>query len=116
MEDTPIYTNIGGRTNEERFSLDLAYEKNILNGQDLKKVEIFLNAIVYRKSNTEEYRELYSRKVDLPPKSLYERLNEKISEGYKIKEYLGVYYQNDSPTVAESNKIEKRIITYEITK
>ena len=114
MEDTPIYTNIGGNTNDERFSLDLAYEKNILNGQDLKKIEILLNAIVYGKSDT-EYENLYLNKVRLPGKSLYERLKEKISQGYKIKEYLGVYYQNDNPDVPEANKLKKRVITYEIT-
>lgn len=114
MEDTPIYTNIGGNANDKRFSLDLAYEKNILNGQDLKKIEILLNAIVYRKSDT-EYENLYKNKVDLPEKSLYERLKEKISQGYKIKEYLGVYYQNDNPDVPEANKLIKRVITYEIT-
>lgn len=116
MENTPIYTNIGGNANEERFALDLAYEKNILNGQDLKKIEIFLNAIVYGKSNTTEYRDLYQGKISLPSKSLYKRLEEKISQGYTIKEYLGVYYQNDSPNVPETNKLEKRVITYEITK
>ena len=114
MEDTPIYTNIGGNANDKRFSLDLAYEKNILNGQDLKKIEILLNAIVYGKSDT-EYENLYLNKVRLPGKSLYERLKEKISQGYKIKEYLGVYYQNDNPDVPEANKLKKRVITYEIT-
>lgn len=114
MEDTPIYTNIGGNANDERFSLDLAYEKNILNGQDLKKIEILLNAIVYGKSDT-EYENLYLNKVRLPGTSLYERLKDKIFHGYKIKEYLGVYYQNDNPDVPEANKLIKRVITYEIT-
>ena len=82
----------------------------------MKKIEIFLNAIVYGKSNTTEYRDLYQGKISLPSKSLYKRLQEKISQGYTIKEYLGVYYQNDSPNVPETNKLEKRVITYEITK
>lgn len=116
MENTPIYTNIGGNSNEQRFALDLAYEKTILNGQDLDKIEILLNAIVYGKSNTTEYKDLYLKKVSLPSKSLYERLAEKINQGYQIKEFLGVYYQNDSPNVPEANKIEKKVITYEITK
>ena len=116
MENMPIYTNIGGNANEGRFALDLAYEKSILNGQNLNKIEILLNAIVYGESNTTEYTEIYSGKVSLPSKSLYERLAEKINQGYQIKEYLGVYYQNDSPNVPEANKIEKKVITYEITK
>ena len=116
MENTPIYTNIVGNSNQQRFALDLAYEKSILNGQDLNKIEILLNAIVYGKSNTTEYTEIYSEKVSLPSKSLYERLAEKINQGYQIKEYLGVYYQNDSPNVPETNKTEKKVITYEITK
>ena len=66
MENTPIYTNIVGNSNQQRFALDLAYEKSILNGQDLNKIEILLNAIVYGKSNTTEYTEIYSEKVSLP--------------------------------------------------
>lgn len=116
MENTPIYTNIGGNSNEQRFALDLAYEKSILNGQDLNKIEILLNAIVYGRADTTEYKEIYLGKVDLPSKSLYQRLVEKIEQGYQIKEYLGVYYQNDSPNVPETNKTEKKVITYEITK
>ena len=104
------------QSNIRKIILDLAYEKTILNGQDLDKIEILLNAIVYGKSNTTEYKELYLKKVSLPSKSLYERLAEKINQGYQIKEYLGVYYQNDSPNVPEANKIEKKVITYEITK
>ena len=116
MENTPIYTNIVGNSNQQRFALDLAYEKSILNGQDLNKIEILLNAIVYGKSNTTEYTEIYSEKVSLPSKSLYERLAEKINQGYQIKEYLGVYYQDDNPNVPEANKTKKRVITYEIVK
>ena len=32
-----------------------------------------------------------------------------------IKEYLGVYYQNDDENIPDVNKNEKRIITYKIT-
>ena len=116
IEDTPIYTDIRGGSNNERYALDLSYETDILNGQDLQKIEILLNAIVYGISNTPEYKDLYLGKVSLPHKSLYDRLNERIAQGYQIKEYFGVYYQNDNPNVPEANKIEKRVITYEITK
>lgn len=115
IEDTPIYTNISNNSNEERFALDLSYETKIINGNDMQKIRILLNAIFYGEKTT-EFDTLYKRRVSLPTKSLYERLQEKISDGYKIKEYLGVYYQNDGPNVPEANKIEKRIITYEITK
>ena len=115
IEDTPIYTNISNNSNEERFALDLSYETKIINGNDMQKIRILLNAIFYGEK-TIEFDTLYKRRVSLPTKSLYERLQEKISDGYKIKEYLGVYYQNDGPNVPEANKIEKRIITYEITK
>lgn len=50
--------------------------------------------------------------VILNDKSLYEELN---NQNIVIKEYLGVYYQDDSD-IPEVNKTEKRIITYEITR
>lgn len=112
----PIYTNKSSKVDEDRFVLDLAYETNILNGQDMNKIKILLNAIVYGKDNTEEYKSLYADKIRLPSESLYDRLKSKIANGFEIKEYLGVYYQNDNPNVPEANKTEKRVITYEITK
>ena len=39
--------------------------------------------------------------------SLYRQLKNKT-----LKEYLGVYYQNDEEDVPDANKTEKRIITY----
>lgn len=115
MDNTPLYTNITGGKSDERYSLDLSYETNILNGQDLKKIRILLNAIIYGEKDTNEYKELYLGKISLPQKSLNERLKEKIKQGYHITECLGVYYQNDGQNVPDANKIEKRVITYKIT-
>ncbi len=49
--------------------------------------------------------------IKLAGDSLYSRL----SKASMIKEYLGVYYQNDDENIPDVNKNEKRIITYKIT-
>ena len=46
--------------------------------------------------------------IKLTGDSLYSRL----SKATMIKEYLGVYYQNDDEDVPDVNKTQKRIITY----
>ena len=46
---------------------------------------------------------------------MYELLKNNLQNGKKIEEYLGVYYQNDNENEPESNKTEKRIITYKIS-
>ena len=45
--------------------------------------------------------------------SIYDQLKN-LPSNEVIKEYLGVYYQDDSDDVPEVNKTEKRIITYRI--
>lgn len=118
LDDEPLYTNKKDKDNGDRKSLDLSYETNIINGQDTSKIKLLLNAIVYgiNEEYKEEYTNLYGRNVELPSESLYTRLQKKINNGYQIVEHLGVYYQNDGPNVPETNKIEKRVITYEIVK
>ena len=86
-----------------------------------------MNAIIYgiKGERFSTWYETPSKEVILPAQSLYDRL-----KGKQIKEYLGVYYpsetadENDTTTidtnttqdeVPESNKQEKRIITYKIT-
>lgn len=54
--------------------------------------------------------------INLPSKSLYEKLNDVKSSGYKIIEHLGVYYQSDDVDVPNVNKVKKRIITYTFQK
>ncbi len=105
----PLYTNISNDIKEKRYSLDLDYETKIAHSNSKQKVDLLLNALVYGKTNM-EYDKLYRTKIKLPSKSLIERLN-----NCEIKEKLGVYYPNDNPNTPEANKIEKRIITYEIT-
>lgn len=100
----------------EKKSIDLNEEKL---GDNEKKAE-FLCGILYHDfskmtGNSPNEKENYFKdtnfgmKIELPTKSLYEQL-----QGKTIKEYLGVYYENDSSDIPESMKEKKRIITYVI--
>ena len=113
--DNPVYTHLVGTGNSKRYILDLEYETNVLTGEaDIqKKVRTLLNAIVYG-DKSPQYIVLYTGKIELPSKSLYQRLDEILRNGSKIKEYFGIYYQNDNPNVPETNKITKRVITYRV--
>lgn len=133
----PIYTKLNTNgSKEQRFCLDSQYDSNILSGGDVGK-QSFLKAVLYGKKD-DQFKLLYlgikpdgttiqGRKevIQLPHVSLYEQLLSATS----ITEYIGVYYQdetlnepNTSPgtenivqdDVPDSNKIEKRIITYKI--
>lgn len=115
----PIY-KIKNKNGElvEKYTLDLETNqnneyKNVTLANDEQKVE-FIKGILYGKySNRADFEEKFD--IDLfGCNSIYEQLTEKVSQGKVIKEYLGVYYQNDSPDVPDVNKIEKRIITYKI--
>ena len=100
----------------EKKSIDLKEE---VLGDNEKKAE-FLCGILYHDFSKMEgsssiEKENYFKntnfgiKIELPTKSLYEQL-----QGKTIKEYLGVYYDNDSPDIPESMKEKRRVITYDI--
>ena len=118
----PIYTlKLSGDTKIAKYTIDLETKtttdgiqiNNVALANDEQKSE-FLCGILYKdfsKSGSEEnFKKKYN--VDLPTNSLINRLK----EGKKITEYLGVYYQNDNENVPDVNKTEKRIITYKIEK
>lgn len=102
----------------EKRSLDLETKQNIMDGKyknvvlanNEQKTE-FLCAILNHefKTNRAEFEKKYG--IVLGEKTLFQQL----SEATEIKEYLGVYYQNDNPDVPDVMKTEKRIITYKIT-
>lgn len=113
----PIY-KIG---NTEKYLIDLensSNETNITLGNDEAKVE-FIQGILYGidKDNNDVYgnanaRNKFETKFNIKLdgcESIYSQLFEK---NVQIKEYLGVYYQNDSADVSDANKTKKRIITY----
>lgn len=117
--DHPIYTivqNDGSKI--EKYSLDLEtnsgteYVNIVLTNTEQKQE--FLNAILYRKFETSlvEFEKKYNIKLDND--ALYDVLSRKLNSGKKIVEYLGVYYQDDNPNIPDTNKVEKRIITYKI--
>lgn len=116
--DKPIYTIIQNDGSEiKKYSLDLETNigtqyVNVVLSNDNQKQE-FLDAILYKKNYTySDFKAKYSVRID--DNGLYKQLSEKLSQGYQIKEYLGVYYQDDNPDVPNVNKTEKRIITYKI--
>lgn len=117
--DAPIYkiTNKDG-VKINKYTLDLETNqnyiyKNVILANDEQKVE-FIKGVLYGEfDNKSEFQKKFH--VDMEGcESIYEQLTQKVSTGKKIKEYLGVYYQNDSEGIPDVNKIEKRIITYKI--
>lgn len=118
--DKPIYTiKLNDGTKVDRYVLDLesntnnAY-KNVVLANDEAKSE-FLCGILYAKFK--DNKQAFEKKFNISLEgceSIYNQLTSKQANNYEIKEYLGVYYQNDSPDEPDSNKTEKRIITYKI--
>lgn len=103
---------------QKKFSLDLETKQHINDGEyknvvlanNEQKTE-FLCAILNNefKINKTQFEKKYG--IELGSKTLFEQL----SNANEIKEYLGVYYQNDNSDVPDVMKTEKRIITYKIT-
>ena len=117
-----VFSNglLGHPIYNEKYLIDLensSNETNITLGNDEAKVE-FIQGILYGKNKDND--DVYSNpnaRVKFETKfnislagceSIYTQLSGKNG----IKEYLGVYYQNDSADVSDANKTKKRIITY----
>ena len=116
--DRPIYKikNKDG-VMVHKYTLDLEtnqnleYKNAVLANKERKTM--FLKGIFYGKYENEDFQKIG---VSLEGcESLYDQLTKKVKNGYKIIEYLGVYYQNDNPEVPDVNKTQKRVITYKIT-
>ena len=110
--DDPIYIiKLNDGTVIEKYSLDLETNqdseyKNVVLANEEQKAE-FLCGILYHKFKISKTEFQNKFNIILSDKSLYDQL-----KNAKIKEYLGVYYQDDNEDVPEINKTEKRIITY----
>lgn len=105
--EQPIY-----KINEEgKYLLELENINgtNLTLANDETKVE-FLQGILYGvdANKNKDFQTKFNISLD-GCESIYNQLKSK-----SVKEYLGVYYQNDSPNVPELNKVKKRIITYEV--
>ena len=122
--DEPIYTlKLSGGQTITKYTIDLETKKtadgveinNVALANDEQKSE-FLCGILYKNFDKSGSKTNFEKKynVSLPDNSLIEQLNRKVSSGKVIKEYLGVYYQEDNEEVPDVNKTEKRIITYKI--
>lgn len=102
----------------DKYTLDLEtnqnleYKNAVLANKEQKIM--FLKGIFYGVYNTADFQKLGVSLAYCEP--LYAQLTQKVKDGYKIKEYLGVYYQNDSENVPDVNKTQKRVITYKIQK
>ena len=116
-DNEPIYQirNSDGSI-EKKYVIDLSGETIAANA----KVK-FLRGLLYHdfnypgisgiSANREQFRKEFG--AILPDEKLYDKMLRKINEGYVIKEYLGVFYEDDSPNTPDVNKMEKRIITYQ---
>ena len=116
---TPIY-KIKNRegTIVDKYTIDLERNlkriypnANLANNEE--KAE-FLRGILYHdyNNNVNAFQNKYF--VTMTDESLYGQLTKAVNSGKKIKEYIGVYYQDDNPNEPETNKDEKRIITYKV--
>ena len=120
--DKPIYKVIlNDGTRLDRYTLDLESNsnnnyKNVILANDEAKTE-FLCGILYGKfKNTQvAFEKKFNISLD-GCENLYTQLTSKQNSNFQILEYLGVYYQSDTAEQPDSNKTEKRIITYKITK
>lgn len=92
-----------------KYSLDLVTDSNETNAvlaSNERKAE-FIRAILYRDIAPDFDKNFMT--IELTGDSLYERLR-----GRTITEHLGIYYENDDPSVPDVMKTEKRIITYTV--
>lgn len=113
--DEPIYYIKHDGDSIPKYTLDLETNqntqyKNVVLANDDQKAE-FLCGILYNdfRTNKEDFERKFN--ITLPNSTtLYEQL----ASTSEIREYLGIYYQNDSPDMPDVNKVEKRIITYKI--
>ena len=124
--EKPIYYIINKDGEKKpKYTLDLETNqnleyKNAVLANTQRKIN-FIKAVFYGVSDNytqddmEKDLEELGVIIDSSCKPLYEQLTDKFNNGYKITEYLGVYYQNDNPEVPDVNKTQKRVITYKIT-
>lgn len=113
-----VYKKINTETGTEDnvYSIDL--QKEVL-GNDTQK-EQFIMAILYG-SKYDQYENVKNTfkknlKISLNSAGIYDKIN-----GKKLKESIGIYYQeeageqdNTNSTVPDANKTEKRVITYSV--
>lgn len=124
--NSEIYTlNLSGGKTIKKYTIDLETKQsnnndnsvvyNVALANDEQKSE-FLCGILYHDFSKSGDKNKFQAKynVTLPQDSLIDQLKSAQSQGKIIKEYLGVYYQNDSEDIPDVNKTEKRIITYKI--
>lgn len=101
----------------EKYSLDLETNKNteyenvVLANDDQKRE--FLCGILYGDFSISGGKDNFQKKFNVSLMN-YPTLYEQLQNKTNITEYLGVYYQNDSPNEPNVNKTEKRVITYKI--
>ncbi len=111
-----VYKKINNETGTEDnvYSIDL--QKEVL-GNDTQK-EQFIMAILYG-SKYDQYENIKNTfkknlKISLNSVGIYDKMN-----GKKVKESIGIYYQEeaggqDNTNVPDANKTEKRVITYSV--
>ena len=113
-----VYKKINTETGTEDnvYSIDL--QKEVLGNETQK--EQFIMAILYG-SKYDQYETVKNTfkknlKISLNSAGIYDKIN-----GKKLKESIGIYYQeeageqnNTNSTVPDANKTEKRVITYSV--
>ena len=119
--EKPIYNVKYNGTYMPKTTLDLETNlntiyQNVVLANDDQKTE-FLCGILYGDFSKSGGKTSFEKKFNVSLtgcESIYDQLVSATSQRKTITEYLGVYYQNDAPNVPDSNKTEKRIITYKI--
>lgn len=113
-----VYKKINTETGTEDnvYSIDL--QKEVLGNETQK--EQFIMAILYgsKYDQYETVKNTFKKNLEISLNSagIYDKIN-----GKKLKESIGIYYQeeageqdNTNPTVPDANKTEKRVITYSV--
>lgn len=115
----PIYIIKQGNNLISKYSLDLETNKNteyenVVLADDDQKRE-FLCGILYGDFSISGSKTMFQNKFNvIIDNNQCESLYNQLKRAASITEYLGVYYQNDSPNEPNVNKTEKRVITYKI--
>lgn len=115
----PIYIIKQGNNLISKYSLDLETNKNteyenVVLADDDQKRE-FLCGILYGDFSISGSKTMFQNKFNvIIDNNQCESLYNQLKRATSITEYLGVYYQNDSPNEPNVNKTEKRVITYKI--
>lgn len=118
--DAPLYRiKQKSGSDIDKYSIDLETMGDTVNNavlsHDDERKRQFIKKILYGDDiGTDGDKYFRENNVEFFDNSLYNQLKNSMKNGKVIKEYVGVYYEEDNPNIPDIMKKEKRIITYSI--